>query len=65
MTAILGRMSTYSGKEITMKEALASNIDTMPKSLAWDAEPPVKPDADGMYKLPIPGVTDVLRARNA
>jgi myo-inositol 2-dehydrogenase/D-chiro-inositol 1-dehydrogenase len=65
MTAILGRMATYSGKEITMKEALASDIDTMPKTLAWDAEPPVKPDADGLYKLAIPGVTDVLRARKA
>src|SRR4029453_9494164 len=37
MTAILGRMATYSGKEITMKDALASDIDTLPKSLAWDA----------------------------
>ena len=65
MTAILGRMATYSGKDITMKDAMASDIDTLPKVLAWDAEPPVKPDADGMYKLPIPGVTDVLHARKA
>lgn len=65
MTAILGRMATYSGKDITMAEAMASDIDTFPKKLAWDAEAPVQPGPDGMYQIPIPGVTDVLHARKA
>ncbi|MGZ5543662.1 MAG: Gfo/Idh/MocA family oxidoreductase [Limisphaerales bacterium] len=57
MTSILGRMATYSGKEIDWDAAIASNIDTMPKTLAWDAETPTKPGPDGMYQLAIPGQT--------
>ena len=47
MTAILGRMSTYSGKEIDWDAAIASNIETMPKTLAWDAEPLSLPGSIG------------------
>jgi myo-inositol 2-dehydrogenase/D-chiro-inositol 1-dehydrogenase len=57
MTAILGRMSTYSGQEIDWDAAIASNIDTMPKTLAWDADPLVLPGKDGLYKLAVPGKT--------
>ena len=57
LTAIMGRMATYCGKEITWEQALNSQIDTMPKVLAYDAEPLVKPGPDGMYKLPVPGKT--------
>jgi myo-inositol 2-dehydrogenase / D-chiro-inositol 1-dehydrogenase len=59
LTAILGRMSTYTGKEVTWEQALNSQVDTMPKTLAWDAEPPVKPGPDGMYQLPVPGKTRI------
>ncbi len=57
MTAILGRMATYSGKEIKWDDAFNSQIDTMPKVLGWDADPPTKPDANGRYPVAIPGVT--------
>ncbi|HUD49720.1 MAG TPA: Gfo/Idh/MocA family oxidoreductase [Candidatus Baltobacteraceae bacterium] len=57
MTAILGRMSTYSGKEIAWDDAINSQIDTMPKVLGWDADPPTKPDATGHYPVAVPGVT--------
>jgi predicted dehydrogenase len=60
MTAILGRMATYSGKVLEMKDALNSTIETMPKTLAWDAEPLVRPGEDGMYPKAIPGKTDVI-----
>ena len=60
LTSILGRMSTYSGKEVTWEQALNSKLDTMPKVLAWDAEPPTKPGPDGMYQLPVPGKTPVI-----
>ncbi len=60
MSAILGRMATYSGKVITWDEAMASNLDLMPKKLAWDADPLVLPDEEGRYEIPIPGVTKVL-----
>ncbi len=59
LTAILGRMSTYTGKEVTWEQALNSQLDTMPKNLAWDAEPLVKPGPDGMYQLPVPGKTQI------
>src|SRR5438093_11435294 len=60
MTAILGRMATYSGKVIEWDDALNSQIDVMPKQFAWDAEPPVKPGPDGMYPRAVPGKTRVV-----
>jgi hypothetical protein len=57
MLAILGRMVTYSGKEITWKQAINSTEDLSPTSYAWDADPPAPPDADGKYPLAVPGVT--------
>lgn len=60
MTSILGRMCTYSGKVIEMADAVKSNISLMPKSFAWDAEMPTKPNADGAYPIAVPGVTKVL-----
>jgi len=57
MTAILGRMATYSGKVVEWDEAINSHLDLSPKEYTWDAEPPVKPDADGSYACAMPGVT--------
>ncbi|GIX03967.1 MAG: oxidoreductase [Planctomycetaceae bacterium] len=57
MTAILGRMATYSGKMVEMKDALASNLSLMPKQFSWDADPPVLPREDGSYPIATPGVT--------
>jgi len=57
MTAILGRMATYSGKVVTWDEAMKSNLDLHPKQISWDAEPPVKPGPDGLYACAVPGVT--------
>ncbi len=60
MTAILGRMATYSGKIIRWDDALASNRELVPRELAWDADPGPKPGPDGIYPCAIPGVTEVL-----
>ncbi|MEX0649357.1 MAG: Gfo/Idh/MocA family oxidoreductase [Balneolaceae bacterium] len=57
LTAIMGRMATYSGKIVTWDEALNSNINLVPEVLSWDAEPPVLPDENGYYPVPVPGVT--------
>jgi predicted dehydrogenase len=57
MTAILGRMATYSGEVIEWDKALNSGINLQPAKYAWDAEPPVKPDANGFYPIATPGVT--------
>jgi predicted dehydrogenase len=62
MTAILGRMATYSGKVITWEEAFNSNKMMVPNEdeLTWDSIPPVVPDADGIYPVPMPGQTQVV-----
>jgi predicted dehydrogenase len=60
LSAIMGRMATYSGQEITWEQALNSDLDTMPKVLAWDADPGPKMGEDGLYPAPIPGVTKVF-----
>jgi predicted dehydrogenase len=60
MTAILGRLATYSGKEITFEEGLNSKIKIVPERLAWDADPPTLPDEDGFYRIPVPGKTQVI-----
>ncbi len=57
LTAILGRMATYSGKIVTWDEAVQSQLDLTPKNLAWDAETLVKPGPDGCYACAVPGVT--------
>ena len=65
MTSILGRMATYSGAEVTMEQALASDYDLHPKVYdfkatpeeAWpDADVRVEPDKEGRYWSPQPGV---------
>ena len=60
MTAILGRMATYSGKVIEWNEAINSNLSLMPERFAWDATPPLLPGEGGMYPCAIPGKTNVL-----
>jgi hypothetical protein len=56
MTAILGRMATYSGKVVTWDEAFGSSLDLSPKRYAWDAPAPVLPDENGVYPCAMPGV---------
>jgi len=60
MTAIMGRMATYSGKLIKWDEAINSNINLFPDKLAWDANPKLLPGADGLYAVAVPGKTVVI-----
>jgi predicted dehydrogenase len=60
MTAILGRMATYSGKVIEFKDALASEISLMPEKFDFAANPKVMPNPDGSYAIATPGVTRVV-----
>ena len=57
LTAIIGRLATYSGQVITFDKALNSGLNLQPATYAFDAKPPVVPDADGFYPHAKPGVT--------
>jgi predicted dehydrogenase len=57
MTAILGRMATYSGKLVTWDEAVKSTLTYAPDRLAWDASPRSRPNPDGIYPCATPGIT--------
>jgi predicted dehydrogenase len=61
MTAILGRMATYTGRTVTWEEGFSSKKTLMPpKIVDWNTMPLTLPDANGLYRLPQPGlVTDV------
>ncbi len=62
--AVLGRLATYSGKEQDYEKALALDYRLMPENPTWDSQPPVLPDADGMYLPPMPAkfkVVDVTK----
>lgn len=56
MTAILGRMATYTGRTVTWDEGINSTTSLAPTGRSWDSEPSVKPDLAGLYPLPVPGV---------
>jgi predicted dehydrogenase len=67
MTAVLGRMATYSGKEIEWNAAVTSPLDLMVKGIenatfeeALKMDPPSKPDQYGWYDVAAPGKTDPI-----
>jgi predicted dehydrogenase len=62
MTAIFGRMLTYSGQKLTWEEALNSQVAAADydKITSLKDVPPVMPDKDLLYQVPVPGVTKVV-----
>jgi predicted dehydrogenase len=52
LTAIMGRMATYTGKLVTWEEALNSEENLMPAGLDWTMTLPVPP-------VPMPGQTEL------
>ncbi|NLX54678.1 MAG: Gfo/Idh/MocA family oxidoreductase [Planctomycetaceae bacterium] len=57
MTAVLGRMATYSGKVVKWDDAVAHGQQESPETIAWDATPRSLPDDKGFYPFPIPGIS--------
>ena len=60
MTAILGRLATYTGKRLTWDQALNSKVVLMPNDIGykngvWTGTPPSKPDGQGSYPVAVPG----------
>ena len=60
ITAILGRMATYTGKKITLEQVMNSNLQLMPEEVTWNTTPPSLPDLNGKYSIPIPGKSNYL-----
>ncbi|TVQ15349.1 MAG: dehydrogenase, partial [Balneolaceae bacterium] len=45
---------------ITLEDAMNSKELLVSDDLDWDSNPPVIPDADGNYPVPVPGVTPLV-----
>ncbi|MFN8006897.1 MAG: Gfo/Idh/MocA family oxidoreductase [Terriglobia bacterium] len=52
LTAIMGRMSAYTGKAVTWDQALNSTLDLMPSQLTWGKLP--------LPLVPVPGQTEFV-----
>ena len=59
LTAIMGRMATYTGREIKWDQIMESDQNLVPDNLNWSSTPPVVPNSEGKYPIPIPGVTEI------
>jgi predicted dehydrogenase len=62
MTGIMGQISCYTGKEVTMEQMKKSDFFYLPKAedCRDDMEPPVKADASGSYPTLVPGRTKLI-----
>ena len=50
LAGIMGRLSAYTGQEVTWEQALNSKIPLVPDNMSWDMKLPIEP-------LPVPGKT--------
>lgn len=57
MTAILGRMATYSGQRVKWDQAMQFAEAMTSDAEAWDSAAPVKANANGRYAIAVPGKT--------
>ncbi len=60
LTAIMGRMAAYSGKIVEWDAALNSQLSLAPEIKSMQDAPPVLPDENGLYAIPIAGKTVAL-----
>jgi len=62
MTAIVGRLASYSGKIVNWDDAMESvmafaDVDSL---RSFEDKPPLEPDKDGHYQIAMPGQTEPL-----
>jgi len=62
MMGIIGQLSCYTGKEVTWAQAAESDFYYVPRpeEVSAEIEPPVKPDAAGIYPVFKPCETKLL-----
>lgn len=59
MTAILGRMATYSGQIVTWEEAMATDLKLTKDLNSFNDTAPILPDENGNYPVAVPGVSEI------
>lgn len=57
MLGIMATWATYSGNVLTWEEACNSKLRLTPPGYSLDADPPTRPDAQGNYPRPCPGIS--------
>lgn len=55
MSVLMGRSAAYSGKEVSWDEMMKSEKTMAPLIKSFEDAPPVVPDENGQYPLPVPG----------
>jgi len=60
MTAIMGRLATYSGQVIDWDKALTLNLGFLLDKYSFDEKPPVVPDENRDYPVAVPGKTKYM-----
>ena len=60
ITIFIGTVDFVADHWVANGSKMDSDLVLAPKSYAWDADPPVLPDSNGKYPVPMPGVTKVL-----
>ena len=63
MTAVLGRMATYSGQVVKWDDAVAKGKTEFPATLAWDAKAPVEKDPTATTRSRSPACTRRIDSR--
>jgi myo-inositol 2-dehydrogenase / D-chiro-inositol 1-dehydrogenase len=62
LIALMGQFSCYTGNEVTWEQITTSDFyfTPRPEDCQADVDPPVKPDAEGIYPVFTPGVTKLI-----
>jgi predicted dehydrogenase len=60
MTGILGQIASYTGQKVSWDQAIEAGNVFGPAECDFSTEPPIKPGANGLYPVAIPGVTKLL-----
>ncbi len=61
MLAIVAQMASYSGQTVLWEKAMESKRSFALPCYGWDVEPPVKPEATGIYPTAMPGKAEFDR----
>ena len=62
MVALMGQVAAYTGKKVGWDEVNKSDFRYPPtdRPVAWNTVPPVLPDLEGIYPVPMPGKTKIV-----